>query len=141
MLNRIFLIGHLGRDPEMSFTESGKQRTKFTLAVNRQPRGKKDGGEPVRETDWFTVVAWDRLGEICANYLHKGSKVFIEGRIESYKFTDKNGVERTMWEVTATEMRMLDGKDAASGAAPARVGAAEGGSAGGDSMGAEDIPF
>src|SRR5690242_2776782 len=107
MLNRIFLIGHLGRDPEMSFTPSGKALTKFSLAVNRPSRGSKEGGERQEETDWFNIVTWDRLAEICNNSLRKGSKVFIEGRIESRKYTDKNGVERTAWDVTANDLRFL----------------------------------
>jgi single-strand DNA-binding protein len=139
MLNRIFLIGHLGREPEMSFTPSGKALTKFSLAVNRPSRGNKEGGERQEETDWFNIVTWDRLAEICNNSLRKGSKVFIEGRIESRKYTDKNGVERTAWDVTATDLRFLDPKQ--SGSAPARAGGSQGGYAADGDAGPEDIPF
>ncbi len=137
MINRIFLIGNLGRDPEMSYTPSGKALTKFTVAVNRVQRS-KETGEMQKETDWFSIVAWERLAETCNSYLHKGSKVFIEGRMQSRKFTDKNGVERTFWEVVASDMQMLDSKEGA----PARTGAPGGGYAeeGGD-QGPEDIPF
>src|SRR5690348_2265580 len=100
MLNRIFLIGNLGRDPEMNYTEKGTAITKFSLAVSRTQRN-KETGENQKETEWFNIVTWEKLAETCNNYLHKGSKVFIEGRMQSHKYTDKNGVERTAWDVIA----------------------------------------
>ncbi|HLW03155.1 MAG TPA: single-stranded DNA-binding protein [Ktedonobacterales bacterium] len=136
MVNRIFLIGNLGRDPEMSYTPSGKAVTKFTLAVNRIQRS-KESGEAQKETDWFSIVAWDRLAETCNTYLHRGSKVFIEGRIQSRKYTDKNGVERTAWEVIASDMQMLDPKEGAS----VRAGASEGSYGDPGDSSPEDIPF
>ena len=136
MVNRIFLIGYLGRDPEMSYTPSGKALTKFSLAVSRVQRS-KESGERQEETDWFFIVAWERLAETCNTYLHKGAKVFIEGRMQSRKFTDKNGVERTAWDVIASDMQMLDAK----GAAPARSGPGEGGYADMGDQSPEDIPF
>jgi single-strand DNA-binding protein len=136
MLNRIFLIGNLGKDPVMNYTPSGTAVTKFTLAVNRITRGNKEGGERQEETEWFNIVAWERLAETCNNYLHKGSKVFIEGRMQSHKYTDKSGVERTAWDVIANDMRMLDAK----GTTGAGV-AAGGGYAGADESAPEDIPF
>ncbi len=139
MLNRIFLIGHLGRDPEMAYTQEGKAYTRFTLAVNRYQRSSKEGGERQEETDWFSVVTWDRLAEICNNYLRKGSKVFIEGRMQSRKYTDKSGVERTGWDVVAHDMRMLDPKPSAS--TPARASVSGGGYADDGDVGTEDIPF
>jgi len=138
MVNRIFLIGRLGRDPEMSYTPSGTAVTKFTLAVNRRPRSSKDGGERQEETDWFTIVAWEKLAETCNNYLHKGSKVFIEGRIQSRKYTDKNGVERIIWDVIASDMQMLDSKEASTGRASVPAGSSYGDA--GDAS-PEDIPF
>ena len=137
MLNRIFLIGNLGKDPVMNYTPSGTAVTKFTLAVNRITRGNKEGGERQEETDWFNIVTWERLAENCNNFLHKGSKVFIEGRMQSHKYTDKSGAERIAWEVIANDMRMLDPKQGAAGA-----GVAAGGSYGdADESSAEDIPF
>lgn len=136
MVNRIFLIGNLGRDPEMSYTPSGKAVTKFTLAVNRVQRN-RESGETVKETDWFSIVAWDRLAETCNSFLHKGSKVFVEGRIQSRKYTDKNGVERTAWEVIASDMQMLDPKEGTG----ARAGSAEGGYADPGDQSPDDIPF
>jgi len=113
-MNKIILIGNLGKDPDMSYTPSGKAVTKFSLAVNRRSRD-AETGERREETTWFNIVAWDRLAETCNSYLHKGSKVMIEGRMTSRKYTDKDGVERTAWEVTASDMEMLDPKGATSG--------------------------
>ncbi len=108
MLNKIMLIGNLGRDPEMSYTPNGTAVTKFSLAVNRIT--KADTGEKQKETEWFNIVAWRQLAETCNAYLHKGSKVFIEGRLTQRKYTDKNGNERIAVDVIANEMQMLDSK-------------------------------
>ena len=131
MLNKIMLIGNLGRDPEMTYTPSGTPLTKFSLAVNR--RRKDQSGERVEETTWFNVVAWERLAETCNTYLHKGSKVYIEGRMSSRKYTNKDNVEVTAWEVVANEMEMLDPKDGRSGGGG--QGAPDG------DVGPDDIPF
>jgi single-strand DNA-binding protein len=112
VLNKIMLIGNLGRDPEMNVTTEGTPFTRFTLAVNR--RAKSSSGE--RETDWFNIVAWRQLAETCNTYLHKGSKVYIEGRLVQRKYTDKNGVERSTVEVLASDLEMLTPKGAPSGA-------------------------
>ncbi len=88
MLNKIMLIGNLGRDPELSYTPSGKAIAKFSLAVSRRRRD-PESGEQREETTWFNIVAWERLAETCNNYLHKGSKAYIEGRMNSRKFTLK----------------------------------------------------
>ena len=106
-MNKIMLIGNLGRDPEMSYTNSGTAVTKFTLAVTR--RGKSASGE--RETDWFNIVAWSQLAETCNNYLKKGQKVFVEGRLEQRRYTDRNGVERTAIDVVINDMEMLTPKN------------------------------
>ena len=105
-MNKIMLIGNLGKDPEMNYTPSGVAVTKFTIAVNRVTKG-ADGGKE-KETDWFNVVAWRQLAEICTQYLHKGSKVYIEGRLTQRKYTDRDGVQRTAIEVIANDMEMLD---------------------------------
>jgi len=106
-MNKIMLIGNLGRDPEMSYLQDGTAITKFSLAVNRITRNR--GGE--RETDWFNIVAWRQLAETCNTYLHKGTKVFIEGRLVQRKYTDKDGVERQAIEVSATDMEILTPKN------------------------------
>jgi len=135
MLNKIMLIGNLGRDPEMSYTPSGTAVTKFSVAVNRRMKDRTTN-ELKEETEWFNVVAWERLAETCNTYLHKGSKVYIEGRMQSHTYTDKDGIQRKVWDVIATDMKMLDTKDQS--ASGQRVGARDYGS---DDLGAEDIPF
>ncbi|GCE18374.1 single-stranded DNA-binding protein [Dictyobacter kobayashii] len=107
-MNKIILIGNLGRDPEMSYTQNGTAVTKFTLAVTRR-YGKSASGE--RETDWFNIVAWNQLAETCNNYLKKGQKVYVEGRLEQRKFTDKEGQNRTAIDVIINEMEMLTPKN------------------------------
>ena len=109
MLNKIMLIGNLGRDPELNVTSDGTPVTKFSLAVSR----KTGSGE--KETEWFNIVAWRQLAEICERYLHKGSKVYIEGRLTQRKYTDREGVQRTAVDVIANDMQMLDSKPASSG--------------------------
>lgn len=108
MLNRIMLIGNLGRDPELRSTPSGTAVAHFSLAVSRY--FKDQSGERVKETQWFHVVAWDRLAAICAQYLRTGSKVYVQGRMTSRTYTDSTGVSRTRWDVTASDMQLLDRK-------------------------------
>ncbi len=113
MLNKIMLIGNLGRDPEMNYTQNGTALTKFSLAVSRSY--KTSSGDKRDETEWFNIVAWDKLAETCNQYLHKGSKVYIEGRVSQRKYTDKNGVERSAFDVIVSDMEMLTPKSASSG--------------------------
>src|SRR5216684_1364529 len=112
-MNKIMLIGNLGRDPELQVTPDGTPFTKFSLAVNRYT--KTSSGERKEETEWFNVVAWRQLAETCERYLHKGSKIYIEGRLTQRKYTDKNGIERTSIEVMANDMEMLTPKPVSSG--------------------------
>jgi len=116
-MNKTMLIGNLGRDPEMSYTTSGKAITRFSIAVNRVTRSTT--GERQDETDWFNIVFFDRLAETCNQYLKKGHKVYVEGRLQVRKYTDKNGVERTGVEIIGYEMEMLTPKgQPGSGASP-----------------------
>ena len=108
MLNKIMLIGNLGRDPELQVTSDGTPFTRFSLAVSRTY--KSSNGEKKEETEWFNVVAWRQLAETCERYLHKGSKVYIEGRLTQRKYTDKTGIERVAVEVIASDMQMLSPK-------------------------------
>jgi len=108
-MNKIMLIGNLGRDPEMNYTPSGLAVAKFSLAVNRTT--KSATGERQEETEWFNIVAWKQLAETCSTYLKKGQKVFIEGRLTTRKYTDKTGVERTAIEVIASDLEFLTPKD------------------------------
>lgn len=113
MLNKVILIGNLGADPGTSFTQSGVQVTTFPVATTE--RWKDQNGQPQTATEWHRIVAWRKLAEICSQYLHKGSKVYIEGKLQTRKWQDQNGTDRYTTEIVASEMKMLDSKP---GAAP-----------------------
>ncbi len=105
-LNRVQLIGRLGKDPEARLTPTGKQVVSFSLAVSNRW---KSGGEIKETTDWFNIEVWDRLGEVCQQYLHKGSLIFLEGRLKTDKYDDK-GETKYFTKVVAQSMQMLDRK-------------------------------
>lgn len=100
-LNRVELIGHLGRDPETRYTPTGKTVCHFTVAVNRRN---------AQEPDWFQVNAWGKLGEVCQQYLTKGRLVFVSGRLQTDRWTDDKGETQYRTHVVATQMQMLDRK-------------------------------
>ena len=108
-LNRVQLIGHLGKDPESKFIPSGKKVTHFSIAVTN--RWKDKSGEMKEQTDWFNIEAWGRLGEICQEYLKKGSLIYLEGRLRTDKVEDK-GETKYYTKVVALLMQMLDRKPA-----------------------------
>jgi single-strand DNA-binding protein len=105
-LNRIELIGNVGRDPEMRYTPAGAPVTEFSLAVNSMRRG-GEGGQPIEETDWFRVICWNRLAEIADQYIRKGTKVYVAGRLRVRRYTGNDGVERTVVEVIARDLLLL----------------------------------
>src|SRR2546427_11589865 len=113
MLNKIMLIGNVGKDPELQLTAEGTPFTRFSLAVNRSYTS--SSGEKVEETEWFNIVVWRQLAEICERYLHKGSKVYLEGRLSQRKYTDREGVQRKSVEVIASDMEVLSPKAVSSG--------------------------
>jgi single-strand DNA-binding protein len=110
MINKVILIGNLGADPEVRYTQSGTAVATFRVATTE--RYKKDG-ETKETTEWHRVVAWDRLGEICGEYLSKGSKVYIEGKLQTRKWEDKDKNARYTTEVVAREMKMLSPRGSA----------------------------
>ena len=105
-LNRVQLIGYLGKDPESKFTPTGKKVAHFSIAVTQRW---KSQGENREQTEWVNIEAWDRLGEICQEYLRKGSLVYIEGRLKTDKYEDK-GETKYFTKVVALAMQMLDRK-------------------------------
>jgi single-strand DNA-binding protein len=107
-LNRVQLIGRLGKDPETRVTPNGKKVANFSLAVGE--RWKTTGGEAKENTEWFNIEAWGRLGEICQQYLQKGRLVFIEGRLKTDRYEDKSGETKYFTKVVALMMQMLDRK-------------------------------
>lgn len=107
-LNKVMIIGNLGQDPEMRYTPSGRPLTKFRVATNRSWTA--ENGEKQTETEWFNVVAWGKLAEICNQYLSKGQKVYVEGRLHTRHWTDDDGNYRSATEIVAQEMIMLEGR-------------------------------
>ncbi|HUF39174.1 MAG TPA: single-stranded DNA-binding protein [Anaerolineales bacterium] len=105
-LNKVTLIGRLGRDPEMRYTNAGKPVTTFSVASGRT--WTTTDGASRSETEWFNVVAWGGLAEVCSKYLDKGQRVYIEGRLQTRRWTDTDGVKKSAVEVVANEMIMLD---------------------------------
>ena len=112
-LNKVMIIGNLGKDPEMKYTPQGTPITTFSVAVSRTRKG--SDGQVIDETEWFRIVAWERLAETCNEYLRKGSKVYIEGRLQTRKYTGQDGQERQIVEVVAQEMQMLNSRQQGQG--------------------------
>lgn len=106
-MNKVYLIGNLTKDPEMRATQLGVSVCNFSIAVGR--RFKDSEGN--QQTDYFDIVAWRQLGELCGKYLRKGKKVAITGSIQTHRFTDKNGVTRTGWDIIADEVEFLTPQD------------------------------
>ncbi len=106
-LNKVQLIGHLGKDPEVRYTSSGKALATFTLATSTNRRDAE--GKDQEFTDWHRIVAWGRLAEVCGEYLAKGRLVYIEGRIQSRDWKDQEGAKRTTVEIVANDLIMLGG--------------------------------
>ncbi|NWF81168.1 MAG: single-stranded DNA-binding protein [Chloroflexi bacterium] len=107
-LNKVQLTGHLGADPEMRYTSQGSAVTTFRVASNRTWKDREGGSH--EETEWFRIVAWDKLGEICNSYLTKGTRVYVEGRLQTRKWTDRDGQERYTTEVVAQDMIILSSR-------------------------------
>ena len=105
MYQQLIIIGNLGNEPELRYTASGVPVTSFNVAVNR--RWTKEDGSPGEETTWFRVSAWRKLGETCAQYLHKGRQVMVIGRVSARAYTTADGEQRASLEVTALDVRFL----------------------------------
>ena len=137
-VNKVILIGRLGKDPEVKYTPSGSPVAKFTLATDEVFKDRN--GEQQRRTEWHTIVAWSRLAEICGEYLTKGKQVYIEGSIRSRQWEDQSGGKRTAYEIIAREMKML-GSKGDSERAPMGGGAmASAGQSAGEPDGGTDSP-
>ncbi|MDD3814477.1 MAG: single-stranded DNA-binding protein [Desulfocapsaceae bacterium] len=105
MLNKVMLIGNLGKDPEIRYTQSGTAVATFNVATTE--RWKDKDGQMQETTEWHRIVAWAKLAETCGEYLHKGSKVYIEGKLQTRKWQDQNGNDKFTTEIVAREMKML----------------------------------
>lgn len=116
--NKVILIGHLGKDPETKYLASGDAVTNITIATSETWKD-KTSGEKQEKTEWHRVTFYKKLAEIAGQYLKKGSLVYVEGRLETRKWTDKNNVERYTTEIIAHDMKMLGGKSASPAATAA----------------------
>ena len=152
-VNKVILVGRLGRDPETRYTGGGQAVANFSVATDESYRDKN--GERQKRTEWHKIVVWGKQAEIAQQYLKKGSLVFIEGRIQSREWQDKEGQKRTSFEIIANNFRMLGGRGegmaagagAGSGASTSRADEFEHAapsddfSAPGPDINDEDIPF
>jgi len=135
MLNKVLIIGNLTRDPDLRYTASGKARATFTLAVNRGYRGQS--GEREEQTDFISVVAWDKQAEFVHTYLNKGRQVLVEGRLQVRSFTGQDGVKRTVAEVVAERVTFVGPRPSEEGAP---VPAVEGGEEYSEDEGEDAVP-
>jgi single-strand DNA-binding protein len=152
-VNKVILVGRLGRDPETRYTSGGQAVANFSVATDESYKDRN--GERQKRTEWHKIVVWGKQAEIAQQYLKKGSLVFIEGRIQSREWQDKEGQKRTSFEIVATNFRMLGGRGEgmAAGAGAGGGGAARSdevehggggedfGSGAGPEISDEDIPF
>jgi len=136
MLNKVMLIGYLGKDPETRYTQGGMAVANFNIATSE--RRKDKDGQMQEITEWHRIVVWDKLAETCGTYLHKGSKVYIEGKIQTKKWQDQNGNERYTTEIIAREMRMLDSKGSADSGSHSNSNSQSGYGSGGAGGGSQD---
>ncbi len=113
-INKVILIGNLGRDPEVRYTPNGAAICNVSLATTRNWKD-KNSGEKVEETEWHRVVFYDRLAEIAGEYLKKGRPVYVEGRLKTRKWADKDGIEKFTTEIIASEMQLLGGREGMGG--------------------------
>ena len=127
-VNKAILIGNLGRDPELRYTQSGQAVVNFSIATSENWTDK--GGERQERTEWHRIVAWGKTGELCAQYLSKGRTVYVEGRIQTREWEDREGQKRTTTEINAQTVTFIGGRGESGGAAGGG-GTAGGGTAGG----------
>ena len=123
-VNKVIIIGNLGKDPEVRYLPSGAAICNIAVATSRQWKD-KTSGDKQEETEWHRITFFDRMAEIAGEYLKKGKSVYVEGRLKTRKYTDKDGVEKYATDIVATEMQLLGGRE----------GGAGGGMGGGDEMG------
>jgi single-strand DNA-binding protein len=137
-INKVTLIGRLGRDPELKYTAGGTAYCRFSMATDDSWTD-KNSGERQERTEWHNVVAWERLAEICGQYLAKGRLVYIEGSIQSRQWEDQDGNKRTSYDIRARDMVLLGSPGG--GGDGGRRPAPEQAAAGGSTISDDDIPF
>jgi len=134
MVNKCIFIGRLGRDPETKYLSSGEPVCNFSIAIDESYKNKS--GEKVSKTEWVNIVTFRKLAEICGNYLVKGKLVYLEGKIQTRSWEDKEGMKRQTTEIVANDMKMLDSKGQAKSEGPY---SAAGNTGAGDVP--DDVPF
>ena len=120
-VNKVIIVGNLGRDPEVRYTPNGGAVCNVSVATTRAWKN-KESGDKNEETEWHRVVFYDRLAEIAGEYLKKGRSVYVEGRLQTRKWTDKDGAEKYSTEIIANEMQMLGGREGMGGPGPSDDG-------------------
>lgn len=115
-INKVIIVGNLGADPEMRYMPSGGAVANLSVATSDTWKDKQTG-QPQERTEWHRVIFFNRLAEICGEYLRKGSKIYLEGRLQTRKWQDKNGVDRYTTEIVGSEMQMLDSRGAGAASA------------------------
>ena len=116
-INKVILIGRLGSDPEVRYTPSGVAVANFNIATSEEWKD-KDSGEKRERTEWHRIVAWRKLGEICGEYLSKGKQVYIEGRLQTRDWEDRDGNKRYTTEIVASDVQFLGARDSSESARP-----------------------
>jgi len=139
-INKVILIGNLGGDPEVRYTPSGDAVANFNIATSEEWKD-KDTGEKKERTEWHRIVAWRRLGEICGEYLSKGRQVYVEGRIQTNAWEDKEGNKRYTTEIVANTVQFLGGRDVGDSSRPQGPPIPDYSGAPTQGPGDDDIPF
>jgi single-strand DNA-binding protein len=124
-VNKVIIVGNLGRDPEIRYTPNGSAVCNVGIATTRAWKN-KESGDKSEETEWHRVVFFDKLAEIAGEYLKKGRSVYVEGRLKTRKWTDKDGVEKYTTEIVATDMQMLGSREGMGGGASSDEGPSSG---------------
>ena len=148
-INKVILVGNLGKDPELRYTNGGTAVTNFSLATSENFTDRS--GQKQERTEWHRIVAWGKTAEFCGEYLTKGRKIYLEGKIQTREWTDKEGVKKYSTEIVANDIQFLDSKGEGAPRGAARNGGAERSSNNGDSGAGsrgssepppeDDIPF
>ena len=146
-VNKVILVGNLGRDPELRYTPGGQPVANFSIATS-ESWNKKDGSGREERTEWHRIVAWGRTAELCAQYLSKGRTVYVEGRLQTREWENKEGQKQRTTEIVATTVTFIGGQGGAQGGGAPRSSAGGGTPMGGGSGGGfdgpppeDDIPF
>jgi single-strand DNA-binding protein len=139
-VNKAILIGNLGRDPELRYTQNGQAVVNFTLATS-ESWNDKSSGEKVERTEWHRIVVWGKVGELCAQYLTKGRSVYVEGRIQTREWEDKEGQKRRTTEINAQSVKFLGTGTRGAGSGEAGDGAGPEPQVPSQSAPPDDVPF